>query len=114
MDEDGESRAYINMISNLRLAKTPADKTVIHSGTFLIKPAGSKKNWDVGLCSLVYRDNLEDQEPPTMEDYFFVEKNSWFDGKTTPAKMAEELHDCRETRKNKEGIEETKNCLDIN
>ena len=48
---DGEGKAYINLVSNLRLATLPEnDGTVIHSGTFLKKAAGSKINWDAGLC----------------------------------------------------------------
>jgi hypothetical protein len=57
--------------------------------------AGSKKNWDVGLCSLTYKDDITEIEPPTIKDFFYQEKNTWFDGKISPQKMAEELHDCR-------------------
>ena len=99
-DEKGEGRAYINMVSNLRIAEPPVENTVVHSGTFLIAQAGSKKNWDVGLCSLTYKNDIQEQEIPSIADYFFPEKNDWFDGKISPYKMAEEVHDCRFTMKN--------------
>ena len=70
-NEDGEGKAYINMISNLRIAKPPVKDTIIHSGSFLISQAGSKKNWDVGLCSLTYKDDISEIKPPTIQDYFF-------------------------------------------
>lgn len=112
---DGEGKAYINLVSNLRLATLPEnDGTVIHSGTFLKKAAGSKINWDAGLCQLTYKEDTSKIQPPIINDYFYNEMNDWFNGKITVAQQAEQMHDCRYTMKDIDGIIKTRDCLDIN